>query len=311
MESIEVLSLGACLLRAPISELVERNCVTEGAALQRGEARGYYYTLDEAIQALNFYRGVGQVPKPLRMFCSLNPDWEGPAGGFEPYGKSDVALVEINSPTRISYGSYALSRADISDQILSPLADMSEELHLIGNDWYYRGIGNCNEELRAATAEKLAAAIPDDFPNAELARSILLESRFHRREVKELIEGLATVRDIVGAPLGVLTYTYTYMPDGRPMPWPPNLVEQTIEAARMLDLPVFDPSRIVSRYGVKRALSDDTHYQVPFHPILAGALFPFIHEVRERGTRSSARSGNRWANRWRLTGRAGGARSTG
>jgi hypothetical protein len=312
MTPIEVLSLGACLLRGPINVLLERHCIADGSALQqnhvRGGYRGYYYTLDEAIQALDFYRGDRQVPKQLRKYCALNPDWEGRAGDVELYGTSDVALVEINSLVRFGYGPYSLSRAEINDEILVPLANMSEELHLLGNDWYY-GVINYKEEAVAASAGKLAAAISDEFPDAELARAIFREVRPRRRDFKELVEGLALLKDSVGAPLGLVTYTYNYLPDGRAMPWPPNLVEQTVKAARQLDLPVFKPNEVVARYGVQRAVvGPGPHYTEEFYPVLADALFPFITEVIEHPTRATKLAGNRWASRlsalWSMAGKA-------
>ncbi len=282
MGAADVLELGACLLNAPFGNLLKQRLVT---ATWRKVGLTYspsVYTLDEAIQAVKFFRGELDVRRELRPLCSLPIDWpeEKVAAGAEM--APDLVLVEVNSPVRICYDFYSLCRAEINSRYLVSLARKSDELHRIGNEWYFHGLMNGNHSVRVAAAEKLVKAIAEDdeFPDAELARSVLLAAVPHQRDFSEIVEGLAALRDLVNGPLALVTYTHQYMPDGRPLPWPPDFVELQMAAADCLGLPIFRPSEIVRLHGVARAMRDDrVHYQDEFVPVLATALFGFITEA--------------------------------
>ena len=191
----------------------------------------------------------------------------------------DLALVEVNSPVRICYDSCSLNRSVINSRYLDPLARKSAELDRIRIEWYHHGLMNGNHSARVAAAEKLVKAIAEDeeFPDAELARSVLLDAFPHQRDFSEIVEGLAALRDLVNGPLALVTYTHQYMPDGRPLPWPPDFVDVQLAAAEELGLPVFRPSEIVRPYGISGAMRKDrVHYQDEFVPVLAKALYEFI-----------------------------------
>ena len=291
MPQPNVLIMGACLLSAPLSDLLTRELIRDAMSESRNGAGDAYYTIDEAIQALRYYRGELDVPKELRSWCSLSPERPGYQGAAPLFDRSDVTLLEINSPVAMIYRSIALGRAEVIERILNPLAARSEELHEIGNDWYYRGQMNANEAVIVETAKRLVPEIGDDFPEAALARSILLETRPRVRDLDGLVEGMKTLRDLAKSPLGIVTYTNHYLPDGRPLPWPPDFVDQTFEAARRANLPVFDPSRVVSGYGIAAAMLEDrTHYRDDFAPVLGEAMLPFIEGLADGSTPAEFRA---------------------
>lgn len=282
MGNIEVLGLGACLLWAPLGQLQgDRRITSTWRQLGLGYAVSIY-TLDEAIQAVRFFQGALDVPKPLRPLCTL-PD-QPVDGDSWPQMTPDLVLVEINSPVRIGYGPYSLCRAALNEHLLIPLGQRSDEANRAGSQWYNQGLMESNEEIRAMTAEKLIAAASEDagFPQAELARSVFAETAPHRRDLDEIVEGLAELRDLLGAPLAIVTYTHQYMPDGRPLPWPPDFVDVQEAASERLGLPVFRPSRIVRARGFATAMREDgIHYQEGFVPTLAEPMLAFINETVE------------------------------
>jgi hypothetical protein len=84
---------------------------------------------------------------------------------------------------------------------------------------------------------------------------------------------------LVPAPTGVVTYNHRYMPDGRPMQWPPDFVASVIAAATALGLPYTEPSDLVKQYGVEVALKPDfVHYRTEFEPVIGESLFRFMLE---------------------------------
>jgi hypothetical protein len=280
MRNIEVMGLGACLLWAPLGQLhAERRVANTWWRLGLSSSVSAY-TLDEAIQAIRFVRGEFDIPRGLRALCAL-PDGPDEAASWSPTAP-DLVLVEINSPVRIAYGPYSLCRATLNENLLNRLGKKSEEIYLAASRWYAFGLMEDNGEMRAETSEILLDALANepDFPNAELARSILTETVPHRRDFEEIVAGLATLRALIDAPLAMVTYTHQYMPDGRPLPWPADFVEVQEAAAERLGLPVFRPSRIVRARGFATAMREDgIHYQEAFVPTLAEAMLAFIKET--------------------------------
>ncbi|MBY0320970.1 MAG: hypothetical protein K2X72_19770 [Reyranella sp.] len=276
--SLEIFSVGACLLSAPVTELISSNRATNSWNRYSKHITPAVYTLDEALQLVRFMRGDFDIPPLFRELCRLDRSEEGPPlkGALDT---ADVVLVEINSPVAIRYSRYALCRSQLISLVLN-YVKTSDELARAGNAWYHQGIMADNAEVREETAQKLVRAVPDTMPDPDLARAVLIDSRPSRRDVAELAEGLAELRDAFRAPLGVVTYTHQYMPDGRPLPWPADFIEQTMAAAQQLALPVFHPSNYVRSYGATRALMPDrVHYQPEFSAALAEPLWEFAAGV--------------------------------
>lgn len=278
---IEIQPFGACLLAAPVDALLaQRRARTTWAGF--GTDCPSIYTLDEAIQAVEFFRGDIDVPSELRPLCSLPSEWSSADATEIASAAPDLVLIEVNSPVRIAYGPYSLNRAAMNGRYLVPLADQSRELHLLGNEWYFQGLMAGNTTALRTAAAQLVEVISQQkqLPDWETACDVVREAIPHQRGLAEIVEGLARLRELVNGPVAMVTYTHQYMPDGRPLPWPPDFVELQISAARLLGLPMFEPSRIVHAYGVPRAMREDLiHYQDGFGPVLADALFDFITEV--------------------------------
>jgi hypothetical protein len=275
---MEILGLGACLLWAPLCDLAKTGRVTDTWS-RLGINTPAVYTLDEAIQTIRFFRGEDDVPAELRALCALPPGAPSPGTGRELAMSPQLILVEINSPVRVCYGRHCLNRAAVQNHILAPLAKKAPGLPA---DWYYRGLMNGNRQFQLDCAEKLIAVVKeiDDLPNPELSRSVLREAVPLRRDLDEIIVCLEQLATLLPAPMAIVTYTHEYMPDGRPLPWPPDFVELQISAAERLGLPTFRPSELVQSRGIDGAMREDrVHYQDGFVPLLADELWQFVEKV--------------------------------
>lgn len=276
-------NFGACLLSAPVSPLVKDGRV-KGSWYRHGKYGGPgVYTLDEALQLVRFMRGELDIPTLFRGICGLSPDENSSAlsGCFDT---AEAVLVEINSPVGMLFGRFALSRAQVIGRILNRFKS-TPEMAKASSAWYNQGMMGGNATVLEETALIMAQGMSDDMPDLDLARAVLLDSRPNHRDLEGLVEGLRQLRDAFKGPLGIVTYTHQYMPDGRPLPWPSDFVEQTIAAAERLDLPVFQPSLHVKSYGASRALMPDrVHYQGEFATALAEPLWEFLQHVAGRTT---------------------------
>ena len=275
----EIFDLGACLLSAPLGALTVAGLATRSWNQHSASSAPSTYTLDEAIQLIRFMRGDFDIPPLFRELCCLDRNVD-PSPLKRCFESADVVLIEINSPVSIQYGRYSLCRAIVIEGLLGPLSKINRELWQATGTWYNQGLMADNSEVRAETAQRLARAVADDLPDADLARAVLVDARPRRRDLASLVEGLAELRDFFNIPLGVVTYTHQYMPDGRPMPWPSDFVEQTIAAAEQLSLPIFKPSEVVKSYGADRALMPDrVHYKPEFAAALGEPLLEFVKRI--------------------------------
>jgi hypothetical protein len=248
------------------------------------------YSIDEAIQLVRFVGGDITIPPELRQFCAIPPAMDPttvPGGGLKT---ADVVILEINSPVRMVYRDLCLVRSDIMGRVFEPLRAIGPDIVAVINTWYYRGLLSCEEPARKSASEALASAVPADWENAELLRSILLETRGFIRSAQELEQGIAALLGLVeGVPIGVMTYTHQYTPDGRPLPWPPEFVEHQVAAATNLGLPYFQPSRVVEQIGVADALQDDrVHYRDEFQSVMADVLVNFANHVSSAAVKARA-----------------------
>lgn len=293
---VQLFSIGACLLSAPVNELARSGRV-EDSWRTKGIGGPAFYTLDEAIQIIRFMRGELTIPPLFRDLLALhqNEDWRPLSACFDT---AQAVLIEVNSPVGIMYSRYALCRARLAERILTPLRAGGGNVAQAAIDWYWQGLMAGNTKVLAESAQTLVRAVRDDMPNPDLQRAVLVDTRPYRRDVAGLVEGLAMVRDAFRAPIGVITYTHQYMPDGRPLPWPLDFVEQTLAAAKQLNLPVFKPSEFVAQYGAKRALMPDRmHYQPEFTSALADQMWEFVKDIADlpSGTATASQT-NRAAN---------------
>jgi hypothetical protein len=81
-------------------------------------------------------------------------------------------------------------------------------------------------------------------------------------------------------PLGVVPFTWTYMPDGRAVSWPAGFYTEVVEAARELGLPLFEPHQMVMDAGINVALKPDRqHYAETFMPRVAIPLIEFTRSI--------------------------------
>jgi hypothetical protein len=273
---IEIFALGACLLHGPLAAAMREGAAASSFSRFPNGTIPSVYTIDEALQLVRFLKGERDIPAELRPYCSILPGIDPrvlPGGALDT---ADVVILEVNSPVRIEYRGYSLSRAEIIDRIFAPIRDISQEIYRAIDVWYTQGLMGADKTLREAGAKVLIPALPDNMVDVEMARSILSEATSHIRTVDELAEGISALRELIQAPLGMMTYTHQYLPDGRPLPWPPEFVEQQIEAATRLELPYFQPSRVIRKEGVAQALQEDrVHYQDRFQPIMGNVLVEF------------------------------------
>jgi len=224
---------------------------------------------------MQIFRGETDVPPELRPYCFLAPRLRRTR---QPRDFSDVelALVEVSSATELNYRGYSLHQFGINQNLIRPHFWAIPAQRRLANLWV-KGLRAFDEDTRAKNAQALIEALPAETPNAELLRSILDETR---SAPADSAAGLTALRSKLSCPIGLVIRHFRYMPDGRPVSWPPDFVETLRTTAQRLNIPVFDPAPMVAAAGVEEAIGDETdHYRESYRPIMGEALTNFALSV--------------------------------
>lgn len=277
MDGLRALLLGGCSLHVPISHFLRAGGQKlVSAPLSSGGGTPGIYTFDEIFQLIALYRGQIDLPPEIKLLAGVSPTFA-PLPGAGSFADVDVALVELNSPSNLHFRNYSVNYGAVLTHVYNPLRDASPALAKLAYTWYEKGVILGNRELQGETAERLIAALPDNLEHPELVVDVLRELSAQSGDVAKAMQRL---RDEVGKPIGVIIFTFGYMPDGRAVHWPKGFVERVIGAATELGLPVMEPWRLVQQHGVKVALKSDLrHYSEEFLPVIADAIVSFAQEV--------------------------------
>lgn len=180
----------------------------------------------------------------------------------------------------VNFRGYVVSRNFIYRHIVEPLRSVSKEAIQCANSWFRVGLMDLNELVRAEAASRLLGYLPADLAiGTELAQAVITEARSKRSDIEG---GFQRMQALLGRPIGVVTYTFRYLEDGRAISWPAGFKEEVVSVAELLGLPIFDPSPLVRDFGVSRALrADQGHYSEAFLPTIADALATFAESVSQ------------------------------
>jgi hypothetical protein len=257
----------------------------------------FVLSLAESVQAVRFLRGEKEIAPSLRWLCGLDRESD-PSRSKGMLDALDFVFLEPNGAIELKFRGHDLTRFLVDSQLVRPLETISPEAMRATRAWYNQGVMQCNLEVMAEAAALLAPLVEGDDEDAELRRAIILEARPVRADEAMIMEQMRDFVSLVSAPIGVVTYTHQYMPDGRGTEWPPGFINGVIAAAVAHDLPYYEPSKLVQQHGVAFAMKPDrAHYSPEFQPVIARALEQFMLESLDRRGETSPLVGAEQARR--------------
>ena len=274
---IKILALGGCLLHGPLNRYTKLQFNPLFTLGLKGYARETY-SFGEMRQLVRFVRGEIQIPAGIKVLAGMDP-WFEPRPGIGDFAEADAVLLEPNTAVEIIHGDYVLNRTAIVKHILEAIRIISPgpETARQTNFWMSRGLLGGNDVSQRELGRQLVSLIPETMPFADLVRDVLMNAR---SEQGDLALGLRDLRAMIDRPMGVMTYIFQYMPDGRPISWPSDFRDDVLAAATALNLPVFEPWRLVEQYGAEVVLKEDRrHWNETFMPTISQAIVDFAAEV--------------------------------
>jgi hypothetical protein len=235
----------------------------------------FTYTLNEMLQAIACYRGEVSIPEDYYFLCNLRPHCA-PTPANNPLDRADVAIVEPNTSHEIILDGIYINRRPVL-QLLISLNNVAPEAKQLALRWFDKGLVAMDEDAREMIARELLAMIPKTFPRRGLLTAVLSRARGTKPNPKDSLRQLTSA---LNCPVGVVTFTWAYMPDGRALSWPTEFYRDILSAAGELDLPVFEPRHLVQQAGTTFALeSDMRHYTGTFMPVIAKPIVEFMLSV--------------------------------
>ncbi len=278
---LNALLFGGCLVHWPMT----RTSQAEGRL--RHDAYGpirEIHSFAEMFQIVEILRGQRRIPWKFESISRMTE--LRPVPNAIDFHDIDVALLEPASPIDLTFRGVAIHRNAFIGPFLKPIQDLGKEERKVVSAWLRQGLMGLDETIRVEAGAELASYVVGDSPEDKLARALFRELRSAKADV---LGGFIKMRELLNRPIGVVSYVFRYMPDGRPISWPAGFREEVLSAAQQLNLPVFDPIPLVQDFGIGAALAEDFgHYSEAFMPVAAEALVRFAESVHRNATAKTA-----------------------
>ncbi len=273
-----ILGLGTCQLHNPIGHLD-----TQGEAisvLRRLRLSGdpYSFTPSEHLQTLRIMRGDVVAPRSILPFLPKHISNEKPQAVAAAIAAADVVLCEICNPVEILFDGWQLNICSVLGGICADAAKQDAETGDAARQWYYRGLMQGDDAIRADAAEKYLALYPERDEQSAGRREIVKYARVRRVDDDALEAEFRNLNAAIGKPTGIVTHIIRYMPDGRPISWPPDFRNRVIDLAARVEVPLLDPCQLVLRHGIDTALMKGNviHWSTDFLPAVAEIYKRFV-----------------------------------
>jgi hypothetical protein len=241
------------------------------------------YTVGEALQALACWRGEKTIPADFHDLCHMR-EYNAPSPANSPLDSCDVVLLEPNTSVEIDFEGYSLNRFPVL-RLVRRVADTSPQAKRLSALWFKKGILARDEDARRDLAEQLVPHLADDI-DRELLTAFF---RGATGRIRDLPDGFRRVANYLDVPMGVVAFTWSYMPDGRALSWPDGFHGEVVAAAKSLGIPLIDPRATVQAAGLERALKDLRHYKEEFFPVIADLLIDFACSLASNETETIRR----------------------
>ena len=274
-ERPRVLALGSCHLHNAVQKLGQ-----SGDAKVVFQNYSQTHSTSEMLQLVRYYLGKTDIPTMMNTFfietiCQ---------GDFLETGKfleTDFAILEICHPYSIEFGGVSINRTLLWQHLVEPLRSLeNEELWIAAQRWYFNGIMELRYDLVAEHALTMLEHMPAATPTNNLHRLIVSGITIRKMSLGEMEAHIEEIRRLIAAPLAIALHTRRYMPDGRPLSWPPDLARQVAALAANINVPLVLASDIVRQLGVDVALSTDfSYYTEPMNEKYAIELSNLINQV--------------------------------
>ncbi len=237
----------------------------------------YVHDVNEAIQLVRVGRGDITMPKEIRPFAyERGMRWRRRVP--LPLQRAECVVVEICTDKHYEAAGWTLNVNEIHRHLREGAGTAGEEW------WLAIDRGQRPSEVLAQSVEaELRARWRTRWRFGEGHRLVLRELVFRYLSAAEIAEGMVRLQALVARPLLVVPHVAVRLADGSLLAERLQHIEKTIEAARMVGLPVLDPRTFVGRDGQSRALdkggADFNHYATDYLPVVGREIVEALRDI--------------------------------
>ena len=264
---LRIVSFGGCTLHNPLSQYYKNIYKNSGL-------KGNYAALPFSLsgntnhQLVDMLSGKLDMPGWVRSLAYVDSQIERATSELL---NGDIVLLEMSTPTEYDFEGVLLNINRFEDVILAQLDHLTEHRKLITK--WKGALRRANEPARKELAGAICQLIDGSTPDSEKIARFVRDTSARMLSTEEMVESVGTLKDRLGLPVAMLLHNFSYMPDGRAVPWPAAFHDQSLEVASKLGLPIYDPAHYVRNVGTKAALMDDRRHWRPGRYEPVGELF--------------------------------------
>ena len=268
---IRITPFGGCLIHNPLAEFYRRKKTFGLYSKQNGfGSRPFSLSANTNLQLIDFMTGKAEIPQWIRSYIYFEAVNEPTVEQGQKFLSGEIALAELSTPTEYLFDRFLLNVNRFEMFIKTVQEALPAERKLIGT--WHRALKQANEEARKPAADQIVSLIPEDTPERENMVRFVGETTSRMLTVDDMTASMAELRDRLGIPAAMVIHNFSYMPDGRPISWPADFKENTIEVARRLDIPTVDFADFVKAEGVDKVLSFDRRHYEPTYLVPVGEM---------------------------------------
>ena len=274
---MRVLALGSCRIHRPLQAARREGAIEYLNRRFWSLTNLYLHDIHEAIQFVRLAHGEVVLPAEIRPFA------------FERWARLDLrrlatldqaerVVLEICTDKHYEVAGFTLNLNRIKDELVTHSG-------AAGLDWW-RTIGR-GERPPEALVERVESALRVGWRTrwrfGDGHRRVLRELVYRRLSAAEISEGIARLQAMLALPLLVVPHVAVRLRDGCLLAERQRRIEKVVEAARLRDLPLFDPGDVVAREGQSRAFAhggrDFNHYAPDFFAVMGREIVVTLRRV--------------------------------
>jgi len=273
---VAITPFGGCILHNPLGEYYKKNRAVGMFSKMGFRNTPFSLSANTNHQLIDFLTGSIDIPQWIQSLAYSDGFIQPTAEHGRQIFSGEVALVEMSTPTEYTFEGVLLNINRFEEIILLGLGEYFSERKLIGK--WKGALRRAKEDVRQVLAEDIYNSISKDTPERQNIAKFVRETSSRMLSVEEMTKSMADLRDRLGIPVALMLHNFNYMPDGRPVSWPAEFKDNSIEVARRLDIPTLDFAAFVQTEGVGRVLADDRRHWRPSAYAEVGEL---IHDFCE------------------------------
>ena len=272
---IRLLTFGGCGLNNMVATLSRSKETAMMYAEMGFRNTPFALSSPASVQLLDFVTLRRVVPAFVRRLCYGDPKHVPNEKQAQVAATADIVVVEMSTPIEYLYDDFVLNINRFEEVMLPALKDYDIPPKLVSR-WRSALLKNFDDK-RTELAAQLLEMMPELPEKDAWIRAFLAHTHSRYVTSDRMVEDLDEIRARSGVQLALIHHNFQYMPDGRPVSWPPEFKGLSLDVAKRLQAPALDFAPFVQEHGTSRVMaSDNRHWNPDFYEKISEHFLKFL-----------------------------------